>query len=42
VDPVLKAWAADTRSPLPTYEAGSSGPSEADLLIEQGDREWRS
>ena len=42
VDPVLEAWAADTRSPLPTYEPGSPGPSEAELLIERDDRGWRS
>jgi glucose-6-phosphate 1-dehydrogenase len=42
VDPVLKGWEADRRSPLPTYAPGSAGPSEADLLIEQGDRAWRS
>ena len=29
------------RSPLPTYAGGSSGPPEADLLIESGGRDWR-
>ena len=41
VDPVLEAWAADTQTALPRYAAGSSGPSEADLLIEQDGRTWR-
>jgi glucose-6-phosphate 1-dehydrogenase len=42
VDPVLNAWAADTRTPLPTYAPGTQGPSEADLLIERDEREWRT
>jgi glucose-6-phosphate 1-dehydrogenase len=42
VDPVLKAWDADRRSTLPVYAPGSSGPSEADLLLEQDEREWRT
>jgi glucose-6-phosphate 1-dehydrogenase len=39
VDPILKAWAA-SGSPL-RYEPGSSGPAEADLLLEQDGRQWR-
>jgi glucose-6-phosphate 1-dehydrogenase len=42
VDPILDVWQQDTSSTLPTYEAGSWGPSEADLLIEQDERQWRS
>jgi glucose-6-phosphate 1-dehydrogenase len=42
VDPVLKAWAADRASSLPSYAAKSSGPSEADLLLDREDRQWRS
>jgi glucose-6-phosphate 1-dehydrogenase len=41
VDPILRAWREDTTSPLPTYEPGSSGPSEADLLMDRDDRTWR-
>ena len=42
VDPVLKTWDADRRSTLPVYAAGSPGPPEADLLLEQDDFEWRT
>ena len=42
VDPILDVWQHDTSSTLPTYEAGSWGPSEADLLIERDERQWRS
>ncbi|HKP90433.1 MAG TPA: glucose-6-phosphate dehydrogenase [Thermoleophilaceae bacterium] len=38
-DPILKAW-QKTPGPLPTYPAGSSGPKEADDLLEPGDS-WR-
>ena len=40
VDPILSAWDADRSSTIPQYEAGSSGPPEADALLEGG-REWR-
>ena len=41
IDPILKALArARRRRPLPTYEAGSAGPAEADALLGAG-REWR-
>ena len=40
VDPILTAWRQDTSSPLPQYPAGSSGPSEADALLDEG-RQWR-
>ena len=40
VDPVLQAWAADRSAP-PTYEPGSWGPSEADLLLDHDNRQWR-
>src|SRR5688572_14014771 len=42
VDPILKAWAADRASSLPSYGSKSSGPSEADLLLDREDRQWRS
>jgi glucose-6-phosphate 1-dehydrogenase len=41
VTPVLEEWTHDTSSRLPVYDQGSSGPSEADVLIERDGREWR-
>jgi glucose-6-phosphate 1-dehydrogenase len=41
VDPILQAWQADTTSALPTYAPGAWGPSEADLLMDRDNREWR-
>jgi glucose-6-phosphate 1-dehydrogenase len=40
VDPILTAWHEDTRTPMPTYRAGSQGPAEAERLLEGG-RNWR-
>jgi glucose-6-phosphate 1-dehydrogenase len=40
VQPILDAWARDGHE-LPSYGAGTSGPPEADLLIEQNGRQWR-
>jgi glucose-6-phosphate 1-dehydrogenase len=40
IDPILTAWHADTGSPIPQYPAGSSGPPEADALL-QGTARWR-
>ncbi len=42
-DPIVKTWAhpPQTPGPLPTYEAGSQGPEEADELLCEGDR-WRA
>ena len=34
-------WADDTR-PIPTYEAASWGPTEADRLLERDGRAWRN
>jgi glucose-6-phosphate 1-dehydrogenase len=39
IDPILKAWASGDQ-PVATYEAGSTGPEEADALLGDG-REWR-
>ena len=41
LDPVLSGWRADTTSPMPTYQAGSWGPPEADALMTRGGRLWR-
>ena len=39
-DPIIKAW-AKMGGPLPRYEAGSQGPTEANRLLREGDR-WRA
>ena len=39
IDPVLNAWAKDRKPPL-SYAPGTSGPGEADLLIECDGRQW--
>jgi len=39
-DPILEAW-ADGAAPLARYPAGSSGPREADRLLERDGRRWR-
>jgi glucose-6-phosphate 1-dehydrogenase len=41
IDPILDAWQADSDGALPTYEAGTAGPPEAEQLIGSG-REWRN
>ncbi len=41
VQPTLDAWARAARSALPQYPAGSEGPAEADLLLQQDGRRWR-
>jgi glucose-6-phosphate 1-dehydrogenase len=38
-DPILNTW-AKVGGPLPKYEAGSQGPSEADEILREGDK-WR-
>ncbi len=40
IDPILDAWEQDTTTELPRYEAGSTGPAEADGLIWDG-AVWR-
>ena len=40
VDPILEGWAAG-QADLPTYSAGTWGPTEADLLIARDGRAWR-
>jgi glucose-6-phosphate 1-dehydrogenase len=41
VAPLLDAWKKDTSAPVPAYDAGTWGPSEANLLIERDGRAWR-
>jgi len=40
IDPILDAWQKDKSSTIAQYEAGSSGPREADALLQDGDI-WR-
>jgi glucose-6-phosphate 1-dehydrogenase len=40
IDPILTAWREDKTSEVPQYPAGSSGPAEAESLLE-GSRQWR-
>jgi glucose-6-phosphate 1-dehydrogenase len=40
IDPILTAWERDTSTPIPQYPAGSSGPDEAEGLLDDG-RKWR-
>jgi glucose-6-phosphate 1-dehydrogenase len=43
-DPILKSWSsntAQTPGPVPTYQAGSQGPPEAELILREGDH-WRA
>src|SRR3954470_2208734 len=42
ITPVHEAWAASGASALPTYEAGEWGPAEADALMAQDGRRWRT
>jgi len=42
VQPVLDAWGEDRVTELPAYPAGSSGPKEADALLERDHRHWRA
>jgi glucose-6-phosphate 1-dehydrogenase len=41
VQPILDAWAAAGKTPLPTYAAGGAGPAEADELLGKDGRRWR-
>ncbi len=41
VQPVLDAWKKLGQVRLPTYEAGSSGPSESAAMLERDGRKWR-
>jgi glucose-6-phosphate 1-dehydrogenase len=41
VDPVLAVWQALPARSFPNYAAGSSGPREADELLERDGRRWR-
>jgi len=42
VQPVLDAWKQEGDQELPIYEAGGSGPKEADELLARDGRRWRA
>jgi len=39
--PVLARWSSAPDKSIPTYEAGTWGPAEADALMERAGRHWR-
>jgi glucose-6-phosphate 1-dehydrogenase len=41
VQPILDAWRAAGDADLPSYPAGSSGPGEADALLDRDGKHWR-
>jgi glucose-6-phosphate 1-dehydrogenase len=41
VDPIIEHWQNDM-SPIPTYEAASWGPADAERLIGRSGRHWRN
>jgi glucose-6-phosphate 1-dehydrogenase len=41
ITPIEEAWAAQTNAPLPSYAAGSDGPTQADALLERNGHRWR-
>jgi glucose-6-phosphate 1-dehydrogenase len=41
VDSIAKAWGRAPSAHIPQYEPGTSGPPEADALIERDGRTWR-
>jgi glucose-6-phosphate 1-dehydrogenase len=40
VDPIVKAWDSSDAG-VHIYDAGTSGPPQADALIRNDEREWR-
>jgi glucose-6-phosphate 1-dehydrogenase len=42
ITPIEEAWAAQTIGPLPTYAAGSDGPTQADALLARNGHRWRT
>ena len=39
--PVLEHWAEEKSPPFPNYPAGSWGPKEADIVVEDAHDSWR-
>jgi glucose-6-phosphate 1-dehydrogenase len=42
VDPILKFWQASNSGTMQTYAAGTSGPMDANELLERDGRKWRA
>jgi glucose-6-phosphate 1-dehydrogenase len=42
ITPVHEQWQRDSAKVIPTYEAGEWGPAEADALMAQDGRRWRT
>src|SRR5262245_58821038 len=42
ITPVLERWRASQEKSIPTYEAGEWGPREADEMIAEDGRRWRT
>ena len=42
ITPVLERWRSAGAESIPQYEAGEWGPAEADLLMAEDDRRWRT
>ena len=40
IDPILEVWTAAKSAAVPQYAAGSWGPRESDLLLQQDGNEW--
>jgi glucose-6-phosphate 1-dehydrogenase len=40
IDPILEEWATAKKPPLASYEPGSWGPADADLLLAADGRRW--
>src|SRR5579863_3441896 len=40
IDPILEVWTASKSAAVPQYAAGSWGPRESDLLLQQDGNEW--
>ena len=41
IDSLMEVWQADRDRSLPTYTAGTWGPTEADALLRADGRAWR-
>lgn len=40
IDPIIGEWASTKATELPTYDAGSWGPDESQVLLEKDGRKW--
>ena len=41
VDPIVERWASEPQANVPTYAAGTAGPSAADRMMQRDGRHWR-